>query len=1427
MKKQLLWMFIAMLFGSLPQVLAGVLYADDFDRSGSATLGTTSAGGESWVDTPTGGTTANRPWVSAIEDDSLKLDGAKGTGSVYVDYAMDGITNYTVDVDLRVTEEGSAWGANYMLFAPVGNTTMTSSGYGFRKSGVDGVGTGTVDVLWDNGSSASTIASGLFNTNDVVHLKATVSGTASTLVITRGAETLLEDSARVNNTTTGKVVGMSTGWAIVSYLDDLTVEQIPELPPTTIYYVDAAGGSDAADGLSELSAWQSLSRVNQMTFGPGDEVLFKAGGRWVGQLKLKGSGSEENEIRVGRYGEGARPCLAGEAVPNTTVELDNGQHWIIEDLEITNQSADGSRRDKMVGIEVNADAGGDFKNITLRRLHVHHVSGGWDRQGGKGIYVGSAGGSRYDGLLIEDCFIHDVSFYGILVSGWENRYRDERWFPHQNVVVRNNFTRDTGGDSIVVISCENPLIEHNEAHRCAIGQANGGSTHAAGMWPHSSDGTVMRYNKVKDIDASKDGQAFDVDINCRNTLIEYNWSERNTSGFLLLCSPNDEVPGTSNVVVRNNLSIDDGANKGLITFVSDVVDVTIENNAFVNSNTGILDFMHTWQHPETLGWITDVLFTKNIFSTPGGFDYEGVSWVVPTFENNTYAGTYNNFPADATGTQTNAPAVQNDGGVVSAAYEGSTFQSFDVSSAGLLPTNPWFNERVPPPNVIIIYADDLGYGDLGCYGCEDIPTPHIDQLAVEGVRFTDGYVSAPQCAPSRVGVLSGKYQNRLGFEYNPPASLVFSHGFPRTEPTIGDLMQAQGYKTGIIGKWHMGAGPDLHPNQRGFDEFFGTLFGHSNYLPPFDEMSKSYPAYNLPDSDIQRNGVEVNEQEYLTDAFTREAVAFIDQYHNEPFFLYLPYTAPHGPLEASQEYLNRFPDIADSKRQTYAAMVSALDDGVGAIMDKLAERNLAENTVVFFISDNGATRNSSYGDNGPLRAWKGSLYEGGIRIPYIMSWKGTLPAGVVDERPVIQLDATATALELAGGDASEMDGVNLIPYLLTQTNDVPHEQLFWRMMSWSYPTTGEPYQKATRRGDWKLVQTKSDFELYNLKTDISEQTNLAAANPELVEELKASWNEWEQTVEFPHFPDDSETFPWEELRIEAETNGYRTGSDHPALMLRLEASNYEPVYGTWPDTSGLNNHATQTNDSNRPALIEGQTTNGASVVRFDGGDHLDLTVGISALSPEDGYTAFVYLRPEVADNPQTIFGGLTGSCQYRLNANETQHLLATWTGGTGGPGSTILPTGTSSGFSLISAQINSEGGALRLNGSLDGTLKATTFAAPIISIGRNGQSGSEHFSGDIVEIRIYNRQLTETEVAVVEAELDAAYGTGVLKVAPVLSVAFTGSNVVLSWMPADSGWVLQESDNLLSNWVDCVGGSLNPATNPVDGTTLFYRLRGE
>ena len=470
----------------------------------------------------------------------------------------------------------------------------------------------------------------------------------------------------------------------------------------TSYFIDSEQGKDTADGHSEATAWKTLARVNTMTFGPGDKLLFKAGGRWTGQLSLKGSGTESRVIRVGRYGRGMAPHIAGEGRRESAVVLQNGSHWLIEDLDVTHTIPGGKRRDFMSGVKVDANAGGIFKNITLRRLHVHHVSGGWDRQGGCGILAQASGNmedgsglkSRYDGLLIEDCYIHDVSFYGIMVSGWENRFRDKRWFPSTDVVVRNNFTRDTGGDSIVVTSCDKPLIENNEGHRAGIGQFNGGKTHAAGMWPHSSDGTVMRYNKVVGIDAKKDGQAFDVDINCRNTLIEYNWSQRNKSGFLLMCSPNDEVPGTSGIVVRNNVSIDDGEYIGVFKLVPNVKAVRVENNAIFNSSKEDRGLMHCWKPEWEKVWTLDIMFRNNIFSTPGKFVSTPDDFVEATFRNNTYSGAFQGMSAGKNGNvRVKHPAARIVNGMVMPTHRRSSFKPFDISKAGLLPTSSWIKQR--------------------------------------------------------------------------------------------------------------------------------------------------------------------------------------------------------------------------------------------------------------------------------------------------------------------------------------------------------------------------------------------------------------------------------------------------------------------------------------------------------------------------------------------------------------------------------------------------------------------------------------------------------------------------------------------------------------------------------------------------------------
>src|SRR6266508_1492805 len=358
------------------------------------------------------------------------------------------------------------------------------------------------------------------------------------------------------------------------------------------------------------------------------------------------------------------------------------------------------------------------------------------------------------------------------------------------------------------------------------------------------------------------------------------------------------------------------------------------------------------------------------------------------------------------------------------------------------------------PNILVIVADDLGYADIGVNGCQDVPTPQIDSIAKNGVRFTNGYVSGPYCSPTRAALMTGRYQQRYGHEFNPgPAQQADSDfGLPLTEKTVADRLKAAGYVTAIVGKWHLGYRPEFHPMKRGFDECFGFLGGSHSYLDA--KADKANP--------ILRGREPFDEPDYLTDAFRRESLAFIGRHQREPWFLCLSFNAVHMPMHATQKYLDRFKEISDERRRSYAAMMSAMDDAIGAVLEKLRALKLEEETLIFFVSDNGGPPiNAS--SNGPLRGYKAQTWEGGIRVPFIVQWKGHLPSGKVLEWPVIQMDFLPTALAAAGVEVKpewKLDGANLLPYMKGGKEQPPHQALYWRF--------GQ--QMAIRMGDWKLVK---------------------------------------------------------------------------------------------------------------------------------------------------------------------------------------------------------------------------------------------------------------------------------------------------------------------------------------------------------------------
>ncbi len=436
------------------------------------------------------------------------------------------------------------------------------------------------------------------------------------------------------------------------------------------------------------------------------------------------------------------------------------------------------------------------------------------------------------------------------------------------------------------------------------------------------------------------------------------------------------------------------------------------------------------------------------------------------------------------------------------------------------------------PNIVLVIADDLGVGEPGCYG-GDLPTPNMDALADAGVRFTAGYVTAPFCAASRAALLTGRYQTRFGFEFNPvgAANSDPDIGLPLSETTLPQMLRQAGYSTALFGKWHLGGTARFHPQRRGFDEFFGFLHeGHYYVPPPFDQHATWLRRRRLPDggtgrwtspdgrvtwsthlnsfepdydadNPILRSSQPVEERENLTDAFTREAERFIERNRSQPFFLCLSYNAVHSPIQARLDDLEQFGHIDDIHRRLFAAMVARLDHGLGRIVQQLRALHLEQNTLVFFLSDNGGPTRELTSRNTPFRGEKGQLFEGGIRVPMIMKWPARYPPGVVEERMVSSLDILPTATAAAGlAPTRSIDGVDLTPVLAGRSSGEIHHSLYWRV--------GE--QAAWRAGDWKIYSRGHEsgrprWALYNLSEDPAEQRDLADDHPERAAQLEAEW----------------------------------------------------------------------------------------------------------------------------------------------------------------------------------------------------------------------------------------------------------------------------------------------------------------------------------
>ncbi len=420
----------------------------------------------------------------------------------------------------------------------------------------------------------------------------------------------------------------------------------------------------------------------------------------------------------------------------------------------------------------------------------------------------------------------------------------------------------------------------------------------------------------------------------------------------------------------------------------------------------------------------------------------------------------------------------------------------------LVPLATLHAAQTSKPNIIVILADDMGYADAGFNGCKDIPTPHLDSIAKNGIQFSAGYVTAPQCAPSRAGFLMGVDQNRIGCENNNVTDIAgLSEG-----ATIADRMRAAGYRTGMVGKWHLGTNPGQQPLDRGFDEYFGFLRGSSLYLPQAGQKSIAQIIEG-------RKAVSVGG--YLTDAFGERAVRFITENQAKPFFLYLAFNAPHTPLEAPAEEIAKFAHITNTTRRTYAAMVSIMDRNIGRVLEALKTSGLEQDTLVVFLSDNGGPE-STCADNKPLRGWKGDTFEGGIRVPFVMQWPGTIKPGQTVDTPVSSLDLLPTALAAAGQPIpAPLEGKSLLPALRGEA-PFPTRSLPWRFV---FGPAAAKWPWAIRDGNWKLVQgsaASSDVQLFDLTNDASEANDLSTARTDIRERLQKAHDTWVASMPAPY-----------------------------------------------------------------------------------------------------------------------------------------------------------------------------------------------------------------------------------------------------------------------------------------------------------------------
>lgn len=884
-------------------------------------------------------------------------------------------------------------------------------------------------------------------------------------------------------------------------------------------------------------------------------------------------GSLKQPIVVSSYiykGKTDRPVIDAGNQLNALL-IQNSSHLVIKGIEFTGlipyPKTDSTNKSAMkCGILVEITKEESQENIVLTDLKVHDIyfnqpgftrsaaetkSANGTQSYGWGIrIINNTKQAKLSNIKVLKTTIYNVSHTGLKATATKNGI--------MQLEIANCAVSNTGGPGMQFSGVNNAHIHHNTINYSGSITDSRNWGRGSGLWTWSCSNFVIEHNRFENANGPGDSAGVHIDYNCNDIIIQYNLSANNAGGFC-------EILGNNyNCAYRYNISINDGHRikgengafqEGKTFWLSGYVGDQKKNAGPYNSyfyNNTIYVAKHITPKIAASSSADGVLIANNIFYFEAAaqpvagdqkkkeIDTDGIPNVV--FNNNLFLRANNwpdNFPFKDAAPHYGNPNFKNKAGLALVDYtplniplvqnKGIQIQRLPNDSIGLriglkiekdilgnaITDQPDLGAIELPkpnksnPNVILIVTDDQGYADVGFNGSKDIPTPHIDRIAKNGVVFSQGYVSFAVCAPSRAGLITGRYQDRFGYSRNPLYRPFDSTiGLPLTEQTLPEFLQKAGYNTMGIGKWHLGVHEQFRPWNRGFNQFFGFLGGGHRYFPNEFDIAHQDSAKNEAQSyrtKLIRNETSVEETEYLTEAFSREAVSFIEKNREQPFFLYLAYNAPHNPIQATPKYLNRFEHIKDKKRKTYAAMVSAVDDGVGSILDKLQELKLAENTIVIFLSDNGGPESDNASNNGVLRAGKSSLYEGGIRVPFAMQWPKQILPNTKYDQAVISLDIFATVaanIVTTEKPKNYLDGVNLIPFIKGKQKNAPHEYLFWRQFD------QKSYAVLHQSGLKEVIIRDTSWQFYNLKLDIGEEKNILEQNKVLLNSFEAQRKKW-------------------------------------------------------------------------------------------------------------------------------------------------------------------------------------------------------------------------------------------------------------------------------------------------------------------------------